>query len=113
MQDWLGARARTTPQGLALVTAEGQWTFARLQQTVSETAGMLRGLDVAAGTRVALLLNNGADYVILILAIMRCGGVVVPVNARLSAAEVAYQLDNAEVELCLAAPEYHPCCARL
>jgi o-succinylbenzoate---CoA ligase len=108
MQDWLGARARTTPHKLALVMTEGQWTFARLQQTVSETAGMLRGLDVTAGTRVALLLNNGADYVILILAIMRCGGVVVPVNARLSAAEVAYQLENAEVELCLAAPEYHP-----
>lgn len=106
MQDWLAARVRATPHKPALIVNREEWTFARLQQTVSEYAAVLRELGVADEARVALLFSNSADYVLMLLAVLRCGGVIVPLNSRLSAGEIAYQLRNAEVSLCLVSPQY-------
>lgn len=107
MHDWLSAQADSSPHKTALITAEGTWSFAQLQRLVSERAAILDDLGLTNHTRAALLLNNSADYVILLLAILRCGGVVVPINARLRAEEIAYQLRNARVDMLFVAPEYH------
>lgn len=107
MQDWLSAQTQNRPDHTALISSERTWTFADLEQAVAQRSAVLSSIGVRPRTRVGLLLNNSADYVLLVLGVLRCGGVVVPLNTRLQPAEIAYQLKNADVRLLLAAPGYH------
>ena len=92
MPDWLGQRAASLGDRLALMAGDERLTFAELDLQVAQTARRLAGLGVAAGVRVALLLRNGAPFVVLTHALVRLGAVMVPLNARLAAPEVAWQL---------------------
>ena len=49
---------------------------------MSLLAGGLTALGVGAGDRVALLLSNRAEFVLLLLAIARLGAITVPLNIR-------------------------------
>jgi O-succinylbenzoic acid--CoA ligase len=51
--------------------------------------------------RVALRADNSAEFVIAIHALMRLGAVIVPVNTRLTSAEVDWQVRDAAADLVL------------
>ncbi|MEH3048191.1 acyl-CoA synthetase [Sphingomonas adhaesiva] len=59
---------------------------------VRRAADVLAGHGVAPGDRVALLAPNGDVFVDLLFGTMWAGGVLVPVNTRWSAAEIAHAL---------------------
>src|SRR5580704_11391352 len=59
-----------------------------LQDRVLRVAGGLRMAGIGAGTRVALWLPNGADYLAAIFACARLGALAVHINTRFRAAEV-------------------------
>jgi O-succinylbenzoic acid--CoA ligase len=90
--DWLGQRAASLPDRPALITRDGSLTFAELDRQVAQTARRLAGLGMVEGSRVALLLRNGAPFVIMTHALARLGAVMVPLNTRLAAPEVTGQL---------------------
>lgn len=101
MLDWLAARARTTPRALALVIGEQQWTYGALQEEVARYAGWLQQMGVERGQRVALLLENDLPFVCLVHALARVGAVLMPLNTRLTAEEVAWQLQKTGCRLLL------------
>jgi O-succinylbenzoic acid--CoA ligase len=92
MQDWLSARARATPTAVALLIGDKQWTYAELDHLVTAVAGHLFLFGVQAGDRVALFLPNNLLYVCLIHALARIGAILVPLNTRLTAAELGQQI---------------------
>jgi O-succinylbenzoic acid--CoA ligase len=94
--DWLGAQARALPRRQALVAPDGAWTFGELDRAAARTARQLASLGVREGARVALLLRNRAPYVLCAHALARLGAVMVPLNARLAPAELAWQLADAD-----------------
>ena len=51
---------------------------------------------VCAGDHVALLLPNRLPYVALIHALARVGAVLVPLNTRLTAAELGWQITQSD-----------------
>ena len=57
-----------------------------LQDRVLRVAGGLRKAGIGAGTRVALWLPNGADYLAAIFACARLGALAVHINTRFRAA---------------------------
>jgi o-succinylbenzoate---CoA ligase len=89
--DWLLMRARTAPSDTALIAGGEQLTFGELEARSDNVAVALMERDVRDGDRVALLLRNGAAFASLIHAVPRAGGVLVPLNIRLTADEVAWQ----------------------
>lgn len=99
MPDWLGHRATTTPDRLAILAGAERWTFAELDQKVSRTARRLAGLGVRPGDRVATLLRNSQHAVEVIHAVCRIGAVLVPLNFRLAAGEIAWQLADVDARL--------------
>ena len=99
LRDWLGYRAGATPDRLALVAGGRSWSYAVLDAEVAALARRLAGLGVAAGDRVAVVLPNGESPVLLAHALLRFGAVLVPVNVRLTAKEVAWQLGDARPRL--------------
>lgn len=93
--DWLAARAAVSADRLALTCRGERWTFAQLDTFVAACASRLTARGVRSGDRVALLLANGAPYVVLVHALARVGAVAVPINLRLTQAEIAWQLADA------------------
>lgn len=92
--DWLQARARATPQATAVVIGNKCWNYSQLNDLVDQAAFNLRGF-ASSGARVAALLPNDLAFVCLIHALARSGALLVPLNSRLSAEELNWQLDRA------------------
>ena len=92
--DWLCQRASVTPERRALVCGERTWTFAELDATVDAAAA---SLGVQEGQRIGIRAGNGVGFVVAVHALMRRGCVLVPINTRLTDAEVAWQVEDAEV----------------
>ena len=100
--EWLAWRAKVTPDRVALVWREQQWTFSRLAAEADVLARRLAELGVGRGDRVAVCLPNRPEVVFLVHAVSRLGAIVVPLNVRLTARELAAQLDDAEPRVVVA-----------
>jgi len=95
MRDEVHLQATANPDRTALVDAatDESWTYAELDDAVAETAGRLAALGVEPGDRVAVLLETRPAFARLAFAAARLGAVLVPLNARLSRAELVQQAD--------------------
>ena len=67
-------------------------TYAELGDRVARAAQALRGLGVAAGDRVALVLPNCPQHVVAFYAVLRLGAVVVEHNPLYTPEELQVQL---------------------
>jgi long-chain acyl-CoA synthetase len=81
----------------ALLLEDRAVSYGALQAQAASLAAHLRRLGVRPGDRVALVLPNQPEYVIAFYGIVGAGAVVVPINPRARAPEMAYVLDDAEV----------------
>jgi fatty-acyl-CoA synthase/long-chain acyl-CoA synthetase len=105
MSDQLARWARRTPDAVALRFEGAGLTYAELDERVTRLARALAERGVGTGDRVAVLALNGLEVWESFLAGVRLGAVVVPVNFRLVADEVAYVLaDSGAVGLVVDAP---------
>ena len=84
-------RARTTPNRVAIFEGARLWTYGELDE---RSDALARGL--ARGQRVSTLTGNTAEHVAVFFACAKAGAMLHPISWRLSPAEVAYQLDDAE-----------------
>jgi len=104
MQDWLAARASISPGKLALVAPfGGTRDFRRMDEVASKFAAYLLDRGLSRGDRVAILLENVHEFVSLVFAAMRLQLVIVPINTRLSAEEMRWQLENTECKCLISA----------
>jgi fatty-acyl-CoA synthase len=88
------------PQGVRRLT------WAELDGTINRLANALAARGAAAGSRVALMLPNGSEYLIAQQALARAGATAVQIGYRLKPAEIAYILSNAEPNATLVHAEY-------
>jgi long-chain acyl-CoA synthetase len=75
------------PQGIALICSEESITYAELDARVGRVAGGLKALGVQKGDRVAMVLGNSIEFVVVMFAIARLGAMAVPLNVRHQLAE--------------------------
>jgi O-succinylbenzoic acid--CoA ligase len=101
-------RAPDTP---ALIEGDRGWTYADLDSETRAWAARLRARGVEPGDRIGVLSRNRAELVPMFHAAARVGAAWVPLNARLTAAELSRQLERirpkwmfAEAELADRAP---------
>jgi fatty-acyl-CoA synthase len=97
----LSDRARNTPERIAIDDGARRWTYAELDARANELAGSFRH-----GERVATLTANSAEHVAVFFACAKAGAILLPLSWRLAPPELAFQLDDAEPSLLLAAEEY-------
>src|SRR5215467_10637891 len=84
----LDRAARYYPDRTALGSGGKHSTFRQLHERVAGIAAALSGHGFERGDRLALLLPNEPEYLELIYACSWLGVTAVPVNARLSVAEI-------------------------
>lgn len=93
------------PDAIAVILGEEQVTYRDLWDQVRSYAGALRDMGIVAGDRVAVLMPNIVDFPRVYYAVLSLGAVVVPINALLKSAEIAYMLQDSGVKaIVVAAP---------
>jgi fatty-acyl-CoA synthase len=103
---WSAKAALLHPERTALVTPEGEVSYGELERSVSHAAALLRSRGVGAGDRVGILMLNDRRFLELLFASGRIGAIAVPLNWRLTAEELAYQVNDAGIRLLLVGPEH-------
>lgn len=97
--DWLAHRADVLPNTVALIDDAGEHSYAELHGRVDRVAVGLQVRGVRPHDRVALLAWNAPEVVELAHATIRIGATLVPLNARLTVEELAFQLRDADISL--------------
>jgi acyl-CoA synthetase (AMP-forming)/AMP-acid ligase II len=86
--------AKTYPERIAVVFHGRQWSYRELNDRVNALALGLTRLGLKSGDRVVLWMKNCPQFIETMFACWKPGLVVVPVNARLSPAEVAFHVTD-------------------
>jgi long-chain acyl-CoA synthetase len=90
----LSFRSRDYPSSVFIRFEGRNLTFADVERSASVCAGGLKGLGLKPGERVALLMENCPEYIITYFAIIKAGGIVVPLNTFLTAEEILFILKD-------------------
>ncbi|GAV24598.1 hypothetical protein ciss_05310 [Carboxydothermus islandicus] len=92
----LKRNAAKYPQDLGVYWPKGDlyFTWQEIEQRSDKLAAYFIEKDFQPGEKVGLYLNNTPDFVIGFFAILKAGGIVVPINPKLTAAEVNYIISD-------------------
>jgi long-chain acyl-CoA synthetase len=85
---------RAMPAAVAVVDGERRLTYAALDERANRVANLLLASGVRPGERAAVLCGNRLEYPELAAGCARAGLAMVPINPRLTAGEVAYQMEH-------------------
>ncbi|WP_415853820.1 o-succinylbenzoate--CoA ligase [Sinomonas sp. G460-2] len=99
---WPERRRPKSGAKTALIAGERTVSYAELAERTDRLANALRRRGVARGDRVAYLGENDPAFVETFFACGLLGAVFVPLNTRLAAPELQFQLDDAGVRLLVA-----------
>ncbi len=107
-QDWAAKWAVYSPEKTAFREAETgrSLTYARLNSLGNRLAHHLVRLNLKKGDRIAVLAENCLEYLVLFAAAQKTGVILVPLNYRLTAAEIDYLLENSEPAMALAEEKF-------
>lgn len=92
-------QAQQAPGAPALLSKQGNLSYAELNERVSAAANGLMTLGVDAGERVAVYLPKQTETVCALFGANRAGAVFVPVNPLLKPRQVAYILAHCNVKV--------------
>jgi o-succinylbenzoate---CoA ligase len=97
VSSWVPAAAARRPDRIAVESPERSLTYAELRDAAIGAAGELQARGVGLGSRVALALPAGVDFLIAFHGCQVAGAVAVPIDLRLTESERAQRLAGAEV----------------
>lgn len=95
------AQAVKTPDAVAIEFAGQQLSYAELNRRANRLARHLRSLGVGGEQKVALLIERSAEMIVGMLAILKAGGVYVPLDPAYPHARIAYILENSRAQILL------------
>jgi fatty-acyl-CoA synthase len=93
--------ALVAPHRMALSHGSAGIGYGQLWAQLVRVAGLLDGQGIEPGDRVAILMKNSPAFVVIALAVSHVGAVLVPINFRLSPAEVDFILQDSGAKLLL------------
>jgi len=94
VESFLELSAARSPEKTALVCNGCSFTYAQLEARANRLAASLTAGGVERGSRVAIYLENSAEAVISVFAILKAGAVFVVVNPMTKADKLSYILNN-------------------
>jgi len=82
------------PDEEAVVFEDSRLNYRQLDQEVGTLAAGLRAKGISKGDRVAMLIGNRTEFLIVLLATIRIGAIAVPINIREQTPELTYILNH-------------------
>ncbi|MFF4735196.1 amino acid adenylation domain-containing protein [Streptomyces sp. NPDC001262] len=98
LHEHFAARAAAAPDAVAMVQGEHRLTYGELDGNSADLAERLRALGVRRGSRVALALPRGPEFLTAVLAVLRAGAAYVPVDVDYPADRINFILEDANCE---------------
>lgn len=92
----LTQNAKRFSDKMAITYEERSYTYQQLNEEVNQLANGLVEAGLQKGDKVSLFMKNSDHYVVAFFAILKAGGVAVPVNYRLSPDESGYIFGQSE-----------------
>lgn len=105
LAEWFSRRAGRQPERPALTCDGTSLSYGQLQIQIERMSSVLASGGVMAGARVGYIGLNDNLFVIALFAAARLGAILVPLNYRLSAAELAFIIGDAGVHTLFADDE--------
>ncbi|MBU4573757.1 MAG: AMP-binding protein, partial [Desulfarculus sp.] len=102
---WLTKREEIAPDKEAVVDGGRRLSYRQLNRRVNRLARALQAQGLGQGDRLALLSYNSQEYIEVIMASAKLGLVLVPLNWRLTAAELTFQLGDSGVKTLIFDPD--------
>ncbi len=90
----LSETARRFPDRTCIKFGKSGFSYSEINNLVSLVAGGLKSHGLKKGERSAILMENSPEYIISYFAILRAGGVAVPINTMLIPDEISYILND-------------------
>ncbi len=88
------AQVEADPEAVAVVSDGESWTYAELNRRANRLAHHLRSLGVRPETPVALCLEASPELVAGLLAVLKAGGLYVPLDPSYPEERLAYMLED-------------------
>lgn len=105
--------AKTYPERVALIFHGRQWSYGELNDRVNALALGLTALGLKPGDRVVLWMKNCPQFIETMFACWKAGLVVVPLNARLGPAEVAFHVTDCAASALVYGADFSFCAAQV
>lgn len=94
VEEFLGASAARFPAKTAIIGGASRPRYGELEQASGRLAHALAAGGIKRGERVVIFMDNCWEAVTAIFAVLKAGGVFVPVNPSTKADKLAYILNN-------------------
>ncbi|MFD3919674.1 amino acid adenylation domain-containing protein [Streptomyces sp. NPDC058595] len=104
----IAGHTRRAPDAVALRSDTENVTYAQLQARSDRLAGHLAAAGVGPGTRVAVLMERGVLYAVTVLAVLKSGGVYVPLDTRAPRARQTRVIAEAGAAVLAVGPQVPP-----
>lgn len=96
--NWLKKRAELTPNRIAIMFEDDQYTFKQVFESATNVAAHLTDIGVKKGSFAAVLISNHVDSVMILYALQMLGVKAVILNNRLTSKELLWQLEDSRAE---------------
>jgi len=108
VNEFLEQSAKRFPGKVALIHENERLTYSELDRLSGNLAAKLLENRLKKGDRVAILLENSAEYIISFFAILKAAGVAVPLNTQLVSRELSYFLKDSASKFIITTARYQP-----
>jgi amino acid adenylation domain-containing protein len=95
------AQVKQSPEQLALVFADEQLTYRELNRRANQMARYLQMLGVQTESAVGIYLERSVEMAIAVLAVLKAGGVYIPVDPEYPQERIAYIFSDAQMRVLL------------
>lgn len=102
----VAVHARRTPDRMAIISQNGNLTWAQLNARANQLVRLLRNRGLQSGDGIALLAHNGPEFVEVWAAAQRAGFRLTAVNWHQSPDVVAYVVDNCDAKALVASGRF-------
>ena len=104
--EWLGYRARHTPDFIYCIYEDRKISLRTLRSSVGRLASGLSELGVTAGQHVAVMLGNHPDHIFTIFALAELGAVWVPINVNLRGPSLDFVFEKSAPSVLIADSDF-------
>jgi amino acid adenylation domain-containing protein len=101
LHELIAAQAERTPEAIAVVFEDRHLTYRSLNRRANQLARRLQSLGVGPDVLVGVCLERSLDLVVSLLAVLKAGGVYVPLDPSYPADRLQFMLANAQAAVLL------------
>ena len=92
-------QARSTPDRVALICKERRVTFGALENSASTLAAVLQERGLTESARVGIYMSRSVEAVVAILAVLKAGGVYVPIDPNDPSDRQRFIIEDSGIDL--------------